>query len=491
MSTPPTPSLESKAIRGVLWSGAEQLAPQAVQFVVSIVLARLLLPEQFGLIGMLAIFLALGRVFLESGFGSALLQKKDATEVHYSSVFYANIALSLVATGALWLAAPLIAEFYGQPILGPATRALSLNFVLSALGLIQVFLMTKQLDFKTQTKSSLGASFSSGVVGIAMALLDCGIWSLVGQTLSLTLFNTLLLWSFNPWRPLKSVSVAALRELFGFGSRLLASGLLTTLFNNIYNVVIGKLFSPADLGYYTRAYTVQQLSSQTLGGVIGRVTLPVFAELQGDPIRLKSGFRKALRAVALVSFPLMIGLLACAQPLVLVLLTDKWAPTIPYLQLLCIAGIFYPLHVINLNILLAHGRSDLFFRLELIKKVLIAIVLATTWRWGIEAIIAGQIAVSIGAYYLNTHYSGTLVGYGLRAQVRDLLPYLVAASVMGTAVSALAWLPVAQPWVQLLLQVVAGGMIYLLLCRGFRLPVFMDGWLVFESKITALRLARP
>ncbi len=484
-------SLESRAIRGVFWSGVERLGPQAVQLVVSIVLARLLLPEQFGLIGMLSVFLALGRVFLDSGFGSALVQKQDATEVHYSSVFYANIVLSLVAAGILCLAAPSIAQFYREPLLTPLTRVLSLNFVISALGLIQVFLMTKRLDFKTQTKVSLLASLGSGAVGIGMALLEFGVWSLVAQSVSLTLFSTLLLWTSNAWRPRAAFSLAALRELFGFGSRLLASGLLNTLFSNIYNVVIGKLFAPADLGYYTRARTLEQLPSETLAGVVGRVTLPLFSEIQGDPARVRNVFRKALRSLALINFPLMIGLLVCARPLVLTLLTEKWAPAIPYLQLLCIVGLFYPLHTINLNVLLAQGRSDLFFRLEVIKKVLIVIVLAVSWRWGIQAIIVGQIILSIIAYYLNSYYTGRIVGYGLGAQVRDLLPYLAAAGTMGAGAFALTWLPLAQPWLLLLIQVAAGGLIYGLLCRGFRLPVFMDVWGIFQNKVEALKAVRP
>ncbi len=484
-------SVESRAIRGVFWSGAERLGPQAVQLVVSIVLARLLLPREFGLIGMLTVFLALGAVFLNSGFGSALIQNRDATEVHYSSVFYTNILLSLVAAGTLCWAAPLIARFFEEPMLIPLTRVLSFNFVLSSLGLIQSFLLTKRLDFRAQTKATLTASVCSGLVGIAMAVLGFGVWSLVAQSVSLTLLNTLLLWTFNAWRPQKVFSIAALRELFGFGSRLLVSSLLDTVFSNIYNVVIGKLFSPVDLGYYTRAYTLQQLPSQTVGGIVGRVTFPLFAEIQADPAGVRNGFRQALRALALVNFPVMIGLLGCARPLVLTLLTEKWAPAIPYLQLLCIVGLLYPVHLINLNVLLAQGRSDLFFRLELIKKVLIVIVLAVTWRWGIGAIIVGQIVLSIVAYYLNSYYSGRIVGYGLRAQVRDLLPYLGAAVVMGAGAFAVTWLPVAHPGVLLLMQVLAGALIYGLLCLGFRLPVFMDAWHLFQGKMDAVRMARP
>jgi O-antigen/teichoic acid export membrane protein len=469
----------------VFWSATERLGPQVVQFVVSIVLARLLLPKQFGLIGMLTLFLALGGVFLNSGFGAALIQKQDATEVHYSSVFYTNIVLSLVAAGILCLVAPWIAQFYNEPLLAPLTQVLSLNLVTNAFGVIQSVLLTKCLDFKTQTKVSLIASLGSGLVGIVMAALDFGVWSLVGQSVSLALLNTLLLWVFNTWRPRAVFSLAALRELFGFGSRLLASGLLNTVFTNIYSVVIGKLFTPADLGYYNRAFTLQQLPSQTVGGIVGRVTFPLFAEIQEDPARVRNGFRKALRSLALVNFPLMIGLAACARSLVLVLLTEKWATAIPYLQLLCIVGLLYPLHLINVNVILAHGRSDLNFWLGNAKRALIATNIAIAWRWGITAIIVGQILVSVIAYFLNTYYSRRVTGYPMRSQVLDVLPYLAAAGIMGGAVAALGWLPFADNISLIVSQVLLGSLIYVILCRGFRLTAFMDPWRIFQARIVA------
>jgi O-antigen/teichoic acid export membrane protein len=312
-----------------------------------------------------------------------------------------------------------------------------------------------------------------------------GVWSLVGQSLSLRLFNTLLLWTFNTWRPRAMFSLPALRELFGFGSRLLASGLLNRVFQNLYHVVIGKLFAPAQLGYYTRAYSLQQLPSQTVGGIVGRVTFPLFAEIQEDPARVRNGFGKALRAVALVNFPLMIGLLACARPLVLTLLTDKWAPAIPYLQLLCVVGLLYPLSLINLNVLLAHGRSDLNFRLGVLKKMLILLVLAVTWRWGIVAIIWGQIVIAGIAYWLNSYYGGATIGYAVREQVSDITPYLGAALLMGGVVSALNRLPFANNVGLLATQVAVGTFMYVLLCRGFRLNAFMDLWRILRGRIVA------
>lgn len=482
------PSLRKKAVHGVFWSAIERLGPKGMQFIVAVVLARLLTPTEFGLIGMIMVFIALGKVFLNSGFGAALIQKQDATETHYSSVFYANILLSLAAAAALGLAAPWIARFYAQPALIAPTRVLGLNFIFAAFGLIQTTLLTKRMDFKTQAKVRLMAVGGSGVVGISMALLGAGIWSLVFQSLSNTLFDSLLLWGFSRWRPRRVFDLGALRELFGFGSRMLASGVIDVIFRNIYNIVIGKLFLPADLGYYTRANSLQQIPAQTLGNVLSRVTFPLFSEIQDEPDRIRNGVRKALRTVALVNFPLMIGLMVTARPLIITLIGEKWLPAVPYLQLLAVVGLFYPLSAINLNVLLARGRSDLFFRLEIIKKTLIVIALGISWRWGIESIIWGQIITAGIAYYLNAHYNQSLISYAFLTQLRDLAPYLGAAGVIGLLVYPLNWLTLPAPAL-LLLQGLIGASVYLLLCRGLRFPEFMEGWAIFRRRLRSIRPA--
>ncbi len=483
MNDPAT--LKSRAVKGVFWSATERLGPRAVQFVVSIILARLLTPAEFGLIGMLSVFMALGHVLMNSGFGSALIQKQNATKAHYNSVFFANMALSLVAAGLLWLSAPWIAAFYNQPALIAPARGLSFNFIFAAFGLVQLTLLSKRMDFKTQAKVRLIAVVGSGVVGVSMALLNFGIWSLVAQSLSLTLFNSVLLWVFNSWRPSRDFSMQALRELFGFSSRMLASGVLDTIFRNLYNVVIGKLFQPSDLGYYTRANSLQQIPAQTLTGVIAKVTFPLFSEIQDDLEKMRNGFKKAIRAIALVNFPLMFGLMATAGPLVLTLLGEKWRPVIPYLQLLAIVGLFNPLSAINLNVLLAKGRSDLFFRLEIIKKTLVVLILLVTWRWGIQAIILGQIGSVVIAYGINGYYNARLVGYPFLSQLRDIFPYFAVSAVMGGLVYLLNWLPIASSMLLLILQILVGGIVFVLLCRGFRLPVFMEAWQVFFRKLHA------
>lgn len=481
-----TDNLHKKTTRALFWSFLEAFAQKGVQFAVGIVLARLLFPEQFGLLGMLTIFMAVIRTFLDSGFGAALIQKQVITEKEISSIFYFNVLVGVAAAGLLCLAAPWIASFYRQPILAPLTRALSLTIVINSFGMIQSSLLTKQINFKTQTKVSLIAGLFSGTTGVTMAFLGFGVWSLVGQQISGTLCSTLCLWRFSPWRPSPVFSLDALRGLFGFGSRLLFSAVLNQTFDNIYLVVIGKVFSPTDLGFFTRAKTLNDLPSQTLAEMTGRVTFPVFSTIQDDPVRVKRGLRKALALLVMVNFPLMIGLALVSRPLVLVLLTDKWSASVPYLQLLCAGGLLFPLHLMNLNVLQALGRSDLFLRLEIFKKLLIVINIALTWRWGITAMIGGMIATSFIGYYLNSYYTGVLVRYPLREQLADLFPYLAAALLMGAGVYGAGLLSHGGAWSTLLVQAAAGLCSYLFLCRAFRLTAFMELW---QAGLAAVRTA--
>ncbi|MEW6115770.1 MAG: lipopolysaccharide biosynthesis protein [Nitrospirota bacterium] len=469
-------SLQHTTVYALLWSFLDAVAQRGVQFIISIVLARLLFPEQFGLIGMLTIFMAVTRTFLDSGFGAALIQKQEVTQTDICSIFYFNIAVGLAAAGLLSLAAPWIAAFYRQPILTPLTRALSLTIVINSFGMIQKTVLTKHINFKVQTKVSLIAGVLSGAAGITLAAHGFGVWSLVVQQISASLFATVSLWAFSSWRPALIFSFTALREMFGFGSRLLASSVLNQFFDNIYFVVIGKLFSATDLGFFTRAKTMNDLPSQTLSGIVARVTFPVFSTIQGDRARLKRGLKKALAILVLVNFPLMIGLAVIARPLVLALLTEKWAACVPYFQLLCVVGMLFPLQAMNLNVLQALGRSDLFLRLEIIKKIMIVINIAVTWRWGISAMIYGMIINSVISYYLNSYYNGVLVDYPLREQVLDLLPYLIVAIVMGSAVYAAGLPQFLTHWSRLLVQITAGCVLYVGLCRMLRLKAFMEIW---------------
>ena len=484
-------SLRSRTIHGLSWSFIESAGLQGVRFIIGIVLARVLLPAEFGLIGMLMIFMSVAQAFLDGGFGAALIQKRDATIADTSSIFYFNILVGVLAAGILCLASPWIAAFYQQPILTPLARAMSLVIVINSFGLIHITILQKEIDFKRFTKVSLMASVLSGIIGVVMAVEGFGVWSLVTQQVSGAFFQTLLLWLMNSWRPRLTFRLRSLRQMFSFGSRMLASGLIDQIFNNVYPVTIGKLFSATDLGFFTRARAFQELPSNTLSGIVGRVTFSVFSSIQDDSARLKRGLKKALTTLVLVNFPMMIGLSMVARPLVLVLLTEKWAECIPYLQLLCFYGLLYPVHLINLNILQALGKSRLFLRLEIIKKVLIVITIFVTWRWGISAMIYGMIVFSIIAYYLNSYYTGILVGYPIQEQLHDLLPYLIMSLLMGIAVYGVGLLPFGNHWSMLLVQTGVGTAMYVCLCRRFRLTAFMEIWKAGCNRVALLRTGSP
>jgi O-antigen/teichoic acid export membrane protein len=471
-----SPNLKNKAIRGVKWTIIEAIGLRGVQFVVGIILARLLQPEQFGLIGMLLIFMALAQVFLDSGFGAALIQKQDITQKDISSIFYFNILVGFIAAICLCGIAPWVAKFYNQPILTPLLRLMSVVLVINSFGLVQNVLLRKALDFKTETKVSLVASMLSGIVGVTMAYSGFGVWSLIGQQLSAAVFRTSLLWFFTSWRPIWVFSLQSLKSMFGFGSKVLFASLLNTFFDNIYYLVIGKLFSPTALGYYTRADNLQQLPSNTLAAMVSRVTFPVFSTIPDDSDRIKRGMTKALTMLALVNFPLMIGLAVVARPLVIVLLTDTWQPCVPYLQLLCIVGLIFPLHLINLNILQAMGRSDMFLRLEVIKKTMVALAIMITWHFGIMAMITGQVAVSFVGYYLTMYYNKKLLQYSIWGQIKDLFPYLINALLMGLVIYMMNYIQFQNILVSLLIETFVGFVVYVGLCWLLKLPVFLEIW---------------
>lgn len=466
--------LTQKTLKSGGWSFIEAISQRGVQFIVGVILARLLLPEFFGLIGMLSVFMAVMQALVDSGFGSALIQKQNITKKDICSVFYFNIIIGCAAAGGLCLLAPWVAAFYNQPILTPVLQVLSSALIFNSLGQLPYILLIKKLNFKTLTNVTLIASILSGCIGIGMAYWDYGIWSLVVQQIANTLFRTLLLWKFSDWCPAWLFSFHSLRSMFDFGSKLLASSLLNALFDNIYLVVIGKLYSPIELGYFTRADSLQKLPSSTLASVVCRVSFPVFASIQDDPERIKRGMKKALTLLALINFPIMIGLAVVAHPLVLVLLTEKWFPCIPYLQILCLIGLIYPFTLINLTILQSLGRSDLFLYIDIIKKILIILNIVITWRWGIMAMLIGQVIVSLISYYLNSYYSKKLLDYSLFEQFKDFYSYLIIALLMGGLVYTMNFLPFSNHLLLLSCQISTGALMYSTTCYFFRLSAFIN-----------------
>jgi teichuronic acid exporter len=425
--------LSIKATRGMLWSLSENLGLYFMQFIFSIVLARLLLPEQFGLIGMLTIFIMVAQSILDSGFGSALIQKKDATQVDSSSVFYFNLVIGLCLIILLWFIAPLIAQFYSQPLLTPLTRLLSINILINAFRLVPNTYISKQINFKALFKINLTSVVFSGSIGVGMAFKGFGVWSLVGQSLSDGFIRMILTWRASGWKPILEFNLNSLKSLFSFGSRLLASGLLDTFFTNLYQLFIGKVYNATDLGFYVRAQSMENVAVQPTGTALSRVLFPALVPIQNDKDRLKQAYRKIMTTAVFLHFPLTIGLIALARPLIIFLMTDRWAPSVPYFQLFCLVGLFWPLHVLNLNITYVLGRSDVFFKLEITKKIITILAILITFHFGIAALIYGQIFTSFFAYILNSYFSGKLIGYSTKQQIHDIYFYLLISILMGGA----------------------------------------------------------
>lgn len=467
--------LSKKSTSAVLWGGTEIILRQGIGLVLSIILARLLAPEDFGVLAMLSIFVGVAGVFVDSGFGSALIQRQTITLEDTSSVFYFNIATALIMALLLAAVAPYIASFYRMPILKPLTWLMAFNLFLGSFRSIQAVLLTKELNFRTQMKVTLVATFVSGAIGIILAWRGWGVWSLALQTLVATFVTVLLLWVLSPWRPAFCFSFASLRSLFRYGSFMALSGLLDTAYTRLNTLIIGRVYSARDLGLYSRADHIQHLPTSTISTLLGRVAFPVFsAAAAQDTDTLRRAARKALTAIMLINTPLMLGILATARPLVHVVFGEQWLPCVPFLQVLSLAGVFWPLHVINLNLIKSRGRSDLFFRLEVIKKIfgLSALLVASTIS--IMAMAWSQVLVGFVCYFINAAYSGRLAGYSIGAQIRDMSPYLAVSGLMlGTTWSLTLW-KTLPPAALLALQTLAGTGLYFSLCYALKLAAFRD-----------------
>jgi O-antigen/teichoic acid export membrane protein len=484
-----TTSLKAQAIRGVIWGFLDRLGQRGISFVIMIILARLLVPAQFGLVGMLAIFMEVAGAFVDSGFSAALIQKKEVTDVDICSAFYVNVLIGLTAMGLLCVGAPWVAAFYRQPILTPLMRVLSLNLVINSLACVHFALLCRRIDFKTQLKIGLAATSLSGAIGIVMAFQGFGVWSLVTQYLTVTFLRAAFLWIAIAWRPRLMFSLASVREMFGFGSRLLASGLLNTFFEDLYLVIIGRLFSAMYLGLYNSARRIQTLATTNTTTVVTHVAFPVFSRMQDDPVRLKRSLRKAMTLLALIHFPVMAGLALVAQPLVNVLLSPKWAASAPWLQLLCLVGATYPHQALLLNLLKAKGRSDLFFKLEVLKKILTVIAIAVTYRWGVVGLLWGQIVLSALGYYINSYYVIRLVHYSLKEQLADLAPYAGVSALMGLGVYLMRLVPLPGETSRLLAETLLGIVLYAVLSYVFGLPAFLESLRAARDKLRSYTLS--
>lgn len=462
---------KSKIISSLFWKLMERGGTQGIQFIVQIVLARLLLPKDYGVIALITIFLAIANVFVQSGFNTALIQKKDADETDFSSVFY----LSLFVAGGqyiiLFLTAPFIAGFYNEPQLIPVLRVLSFTLFFGAINSIQYAVVSRTMQFKRLFFSSLSGIVVSGIIGIIMAYWGFGVWALVGQQLTNNLLISVTLWFTVKWRPRLIFSFKRVNSLFSFGWKLLCSSLLDTVYSNIYGLVIGKIYNSEVLGYYNRGNQFPSLIVTNIDGSIQSVMLPVLSANQDNKTRIKNMVRRSIVTSSFIIFPLMIGLAVCAEPLVKILLTDKWLPSVPFLQLMCISYAFWPIHTANLQAINALGRSDIFLKLEIIKKSIGVATLCISIPFGIYVMVGSQAAVSIISTFINAWPNRKLLGYSYKEQWLDIIPSVLLSLFMGGVVYSINLVEL-NDWITLILQVIVGTTLYIGLAYIFKLECF-------------------
>lgn len=475
-------SLKNKTVRGTIWSAADAFLGQGVSFIVGIVLARLLSPEEYGLIGIVLIFTTILTGVVDSGFSTAIIRKKDTTNEDYNTMFITNLVISILLFVALWFCSPLIARFFQRPQLTDLTRVMGLILILQALSITQVTILTKRIDFKTKTKASVVAAVTSGFVGIGMAMLGYGVWSLVGQQLSNKFLYTICLWKLNKWIPNSKFSRASFHYMWGFGWKMMVSGLLSNTWSQLYQVVVGKFYNPATLGHYTRAKEYASLFSTNFTTIVQRVTYPVLAELQDDLNRMVMAYRRVIKTCMFVTAVCLITLGAMAEPFIYCLIGPQWHEAATYLPYICVSLSLYPLHAINLNMLQVLGRSDIFLYIEIIKKFVSIVPLFLGIFVSIYWMLIGSIITGLINFFLNSYYTGKKLHYSSWAQLKDVAPGYGVSFVVALSVYFFKFLPISN-YLILTIQILVGFIVAIMVSDFFKVDGYLeikrivqDGW---------------
>lgn len=451
-----------KVFSNFIWRFAERCGAQLVTFIVSIVLARILTPSDYGTIALVTVFTTILQVFIDSGLSTALIQKKDADDLDFSSVFYFNFVICIILYLIMFVSAPFIANFYKDSSLVSIVRVISLTLIISGVKGVQQSYVSRHMLFKRFFFSTLGGTIFSAVLGIIMAYAGFGVWAIVFQQLSNNAIDTLILWITVKWRPIKKFSWSRLKNLLSFGWKMLASSLLDTVYNNLRNMIIGKLYTSADLAFYNQGDKFPKLIVTNINTSIDSVLLPTMSNEQDNHVRVKDMTRRAIKISTYIMAPLMIGLAFCAKPIVQIVLTDKWLPCVPYLQIFCISYLFWPIHTANLNAIKAMGRSDLFLKLEVIKKIIGMILLLITMNISVMAMAYSLLISGLISQVINSWPNRYLLKYSYIDQIKDILPNIVMALIMGVFVYFINYLNLSV-LVSLMIQIILGGIIYLVL----------------------------
>ena len=455
-------TLKNKTISGLFWSFSGLIASQGIQFIIQVILARLLVPKDFGIMGMIIVFIAVSQSFIDCGFTNALIREKEPSQEDYSTVFYFNLLMAFFIYILLFCTSGIISDFFREPQLIPILRALAISLIISSFGLIQGTMMIKSLNFKTLTKINIISSMLSGIIAIIFAFLGFGVWSLVIKTLSMQLIQSILLCVTNVWIPSLVFKFASFKRLFGFGWKLMVSGLIDTLYQNLYYLIIGRAFSALELGYYTNAQKLRDTAAQSITSTVQKVSYPVFSTIKEHEEKLRNSYKKIIKTSVFITFPLMTGSAAVASSLIIVIFGPKWVNSVLYFQLLCFAGMIFPLHAINLDILQVKGRTDLFLGLEVLKKGIglsfIAIILLL--KLGIIGLLWAAVINSFISYFINSYYSAGLISYSTKEQIKDIAPAFISSLLMAIIVYLGGTMLPNNNLVKLIFQIILGVLIY-------------------------------
>jgi len=423
-------SIKQQALRGGFWIGVERFGQQGVQFVVSIILARLLEPSEFGLVAMISIFWAFSAALINGGFASALIQKKNVTRVDESTVFWFNFAISILMVAILWFGAPLIARFYNRPILTEIARWSSLNLFFTGFAVVQLALLSKNFMFRTRMIASLSGVFLSGIVSIWMAFKGFGVWALVAQGLVMNCTMVLLIWVLHPWRPLFVFSTDSFKSLFGFGSRLLGVGLMNAIFQNLYQLIIGKIYSASELGFFQRAKRFVMLFSHTPISMITQVHFPYLCKIQSNPDQIRNVFSKSLKYSTMLTMPLLMGLMVVAPNIIIFLVGEKWMPSVPYIRIMAFTGVLFVVYMLNLDVIKARGDSGVILKYELFNRSLLAVSIVVLYRYGISALLYGELLCTLISTGLVIRSMHKYIRAGIMIQLKWISPCLLATVAM-------------------------------------------------------------
>ncbi|MHA6697191.1 lipopolysaccharide biosynthesis protein [Chryseobacterium sp. A321] len=454
-------SLRKQTFSGLIWTVLDTFAIKGLSFVATIILARILGPAEFGLIGMITVFIALGTSLVDSGLSSSLIRTQKANDKDYSTVFYLNIATSIFVYFILFYTAPYIAKFYDQNILTSIIRLYCLSFIISAFSAVQIAILTRDMNFKKLMKINVPGTILGVGVGLTLGYFGYGVWSIVWMYLTTQVIQSMILWLSSEWKPTLTFDWIRMKYHYGFGYKLMLSGVLNTSFSNLYNIVIGKFFPVQVLGYYERAYSFNQYPVTTLIGVINKVTYPLLSSIQTEENRIEKVYQQLIKFSFFVTAPLMIGLSAVAEPLFLLVLGEQWIPAVPFFQILCLSSILLPIHSLNLNILKVYGRSDLFLKLEILKKIIITVSIIIAFQFGIYGLLWSSVITSVIALIINTHYSAPFIKYSTKKQLLDLIPVLIICGVMFCIMSgAMSLINDFNSIFKTLLTGILGGLVY-------------------------------